>query len=241
LKKYFKKKIKLILSNFGWKLVKLRKIPEPNPYGKLDINLLKEINDSTGIIHLGAHRGTEAEIYNWFGKKVIWVEAIPEIYEHLKDNLYFYKNQKAYLALLSDKDNEMQKFYISNHDGACSSLFEFTDEINSSRQWGKKDHKMISVNSLKSITLDTLLKEKNINAKKYNHWILDLQGAELLALKGAEESLKDCKSLMIEVSKKRFYSGGVLWNEIKEWLSKKGFYQTREPENDEDDILFVKK
>ena len=84
-------------------------------------------------------------------------------------------------------------------------------------------------------------KKNTTYAKKYNHWILDLQGEELLALKGAEESLKDCKSLMIEVSKKRFYSGGVLWNEIKEWLSKKGFYQTREPENDEDDILFVKK
>ena len=69
MKTFLKKKINLILLKLGWKLIKLRKVPEPNPYGKLDLEILKAINDSKGIIHLGAHRGTEAEIYNWFGKK----------------------------------------------------------------------------------------------------------------------------------------------------------------------------
>ena len=40
---------------------------------------------------------------------------------------------------------------------------------------------------LKTINLrpkfDTLIKRNDINIKNYNHWILDLQGAELLALK----------------------------------------------------------
>lgn len=51
-------------------------------------------------MHLGAHKGQEADIYEWFGKKVIWIEAIPEIFDQLKDNLYFYNNQKAYCLLL---------------------------------------------------------------------------------------------------------------------------------------------
>ena len=57
MKKYLKKTIKSFLSKFGWKLIKIRKIPEPNPFGKIDINLLKTINESTGIIHLGPIEG----------------------------------------------------------------------------------------------------------------------------------------------------------------------------------------
>ena len=233
--------IKKLLRLLGWKLIKIRKPPEPNPYGKLDIDILKSINNCSGILHLGAHRGTEAEVYNWFGKKVVWVEALPETYKHLKDNLYFYKNQRAYCALLSDTDNQIKKFNVSNHDGACSSIFEFTEEIKKSEIWTKKNHKMVDKKNLITQTLDTLLYKNNINPKEYNHWILDLQGAELLTLKGSEKSIKSCKSMVIEVSKKKFYEGGVLWTELKNWLLVRGFYQTREPNQDEEDILFLRK
>ena len=90
--------IKKLLRILGWKLIKIRKPPEPNPYGKLDIDVLRSMNNSKGILHLGAHRGLEAEVYNWFGKKVIWVEALPKTYELLLENLYVYKNQKAFLC-----------------------------------------------------------------------------------------------------------------------------------------------
>ena len=70
--------IKKFLRILGWKLIKIRKPPEPNPYGKLDVDVLKFMNNSKGILHLGAHRGLEAEVYNWFGKQVIWVEALPK-------------------------------------------------------------------------------------------------------------------------------------------------------------------
>ena len=233
--------IKKILQKLGWKLIKLRKPPEPNPYGKLDEDILKSINNSTGIVHLGAHRGLEAEVYNWFGKKVIWVEALPKLYSELSDNLYFYKNQKAFQALLTDKDDIDTNFFVSNYDSACSSIYEFTENIKSSEIWSDRNHQMIDTLNLKSKKLDTLFDKENIDPKQYNHWILDLQGAELLALKGAEKSLESCKSIYIEVSKKKFYTEGVLWDELKEWLISKNFYPTRNPVDDEEDILFIKK
>ena len=232
--------IKKILQKLGWKLIKLRKPPEPTPYGKLDEDILKSINNSTGIVHLGAHRGLEAEVYNWFGKKVIWVEALPKLYSELSDNLYFYKNQKAFQALLTDKDDIDTNFFVSNYDSACSSIFEFTENIKSSEIWSVRNHQMIDTLNLKSKKLDTLFDKENIDPKQYNHWILDLQGAELLALKGAEKSLESCKSIYIEVSKKKFYTEGVLWDELKEWLISKNFYPTRNPIVDEEDILFIK-
>ena len=233
--------IKNFLKLFGWKLIKLRKPPEPNPYGKLDIDVLNSLNNSTGILHLGAHRGLEAEVYNWFGKRVIWVEALPKTFNQLKENLYFYKNQLAFQALLTDKDGEILNFNISNYDAACSSIFKFTENIKKSKIWSNRNHKMVETLKLKSIKLDTLLIKNNINTNDYNHWIMDLQGAELLALKGAENSLKNCKSLYIELSLNQFYSNGVNWDELKNWLMSKNFYPTRIPKEDEEDILFLKK
>ena len=99
---------------------------------------------------------------------------------------------------------------------------------------------MIKSIKLKSITLDTLLKNENISTKDYNHWVLDLQGAELLVLKGSEKSLKNCKSLLIEVSKKQFYSNGNIWLDIKKWLNHVGFKNYKEPEMDGEDILFIR-
>ena len=233
--------IRKILRKLGWKLIKIRKPPEPNPYGRLDDDVLKSINNSTGIVHLGAHRGLEAEVYNWFGKNVIWVEAIPKIYKQLSENLYFYKNQLAFQALLTDEDDKNTNFYISNYDSACSSIYKFTENIKSSKIWSDRNHQMIDTLNLKSKKLDTLFTEEKIDPNRYNHWILDLQGAELLALKGAEKSLESCKSIYVEVSKEKFYKDGVLWGELKEWLISKNFYPTRNPVDDEEDILFIKK
>ena len=72
--------------------------------------------------------------------------------------------------------------------------------------------------------LDTIIKNNGINIQEYDHWIIDLQGAELLALKGAEDSIQYCNSMIVEVSKVDIYEGGVLWSELCQWLEKKFFY-----------------
>jgi hypothetical protein len=88
--------------------------------------------------------------------------------------------------------------------------------------------------------LDTFVKKNNINISSYNHWIVDLQGSELLALKGAENSLEFCDSLLIEISKVDIYENGVLWPELKNWLIKRNFYPVAEPLENHTDVLFKK-
>ena len=61
-----------------------------------------------------------------------------------------------------------------------------------------------------------------------------------MVLKGSEKSLKNCKSLLIEVSTKQFYDNGNLWIDIKKWLNHRGFKNYKEPEKDEEDILFTR-
>ena len=45
---------------------------------------------------------------------------------------------------------------------------------------------MVDKIKLETQKLDDLILEKNIDIKKYNHWVIDVQGAELEVLKGVE-------------------------------------------------------
>ena len=122
-------KFNLILKFFGYRLIVQAK---KNSTNYLDIQnkfSLMALADSNGVLHLGGHKGEEAVIYHWLGKKVIWIEAIPKIFDQLKNNLFFYSNQKAYNVLLGDMDDIKKSFFISNNDSLSSSLFKFSQKL----------------------------------------------------------------------------------------------------------------
>ena len=119
-----KKQIKKFLIKNRWQL---KKISIPNTYTnepptQEEVNILHKCK---GIFHLGAHRGGEAEIYDWFQKKVIWIEANPKIFEDLEIKIMQFINQSAYNYLISDKNDDNVKFNLSNNDQVSSSIFNF--------------------------------------------------------------------------------------------------------------------
>ena len=87
--------IKKILQIFGWRLVKISNPPKILSPENNEV-IIDCYRKSKGIIHIGAHRGTEAPIYAWFNKSVIWIEPNKDIFGELKLNISNYKNQKAY-------------------------------------------------------------------------------------------------------------------------------------------------
>ena len=91
------------------------------------------------------------------------------------------------------------------------------------------------------LRLDTFVEKNNVNISKFNYWVLDVQGSELLVLKGAESLLKFCDYLLIEVHKSPIYSEGCLFEELKNWLQLKNFHPANEIIKDYDDVLFIKK
>ena len=236
-----KKIIKNILKHYGWKLIKTNiKIPKEHAYPKPGDIECKYMLESSGILHLGGHRGTEAAVYDWFNKKVLWVEAIPFLFQELTDNIKKHYNQKAVCAVVGDKDNSEVNFYVSNSDGSCSSIYDFSENVKNGTLWGDRKFKMNSVLKLKMKKIDTLFNENKIDANNYNHWVMDLQGGELLALKGATNSIKYCKSISIEISKKEYYSGGAQWPDIKNFLEIEKFTLIKEPKHDNTEVLFVR-
>jgi len=230
-----KKIIKKLLRKTDWRINKIyRNKSYTNSHPKLE--LLNAMHNCKGIIHMGAHRGGEAAVYDWFNKRTIWIEANPKIIDDLNDNTSQYVNQRVVQALLSDQDDKMEDFNISSNDGASSSIFAFGSY--------KKIHKEVRMTDtikLKTSRFDTITKKNQIDIDKYNFWVVDLQGAELLALKGASESIGTCEFIFIEISKENIYKGGANWNELNEFLKKNGFTPAWEPEEIHTDVLYIRK
>ena len=240
MKKKIKNFTKSLIRKFGWRLEKIR---QNNFYNleKPNLELINALINCSGVIHVGAHRGEEAPIYEWFGKKVLWFEANPYIFDDLEDNIYKYKYQKAYKALLLDDKKINVKFNLSNNDFASSSIYNF-GKLSEGKDsiWPEKNLKMIKSINIKSNTFDNLVKEKNIEIKDYDHWVIDVQGSELLFLIGAEKSLSRCNSIYIEVSNDQIYQNGSKWTEVKNFLSKLDFKQITKMNSNHMDVLFVK-
>jgi FkbM family methyltransferase len=155
----------------------------------------------TGVLHCGASTGQEASEYDKLGvKKMVFVEADPETYEKLKVNVSKYPEAIPVNACLSDTDNQEVNFYLTNNGRQSSSILEFgTHTI------AHPEVKVTEVIKLTTKRLDTMLEELNINIHEFNFLNMDLQGAELLALKGLGDNLKYFKYLYLEVNQKEVY------------------------------------
>ena len=85
------KKIRLLLANyFGINIQFLKK----NIYKNLETPDKENINiilNSNGILHIGAHRGSERFVYDHLGKPVVWIEANPYIFDEQQLNLNEFK------------------------------------------------------------------------------------------------------------------------------------------------------
>jgi FkbM family methyltransferase len=178
--------------------------------------LLSNNIDIIGSFHIGAHDCEELSFYNILGIKnedIVWIDAIPsKVDAAIKRGI-----PNVYNAVITDKDDENIIFNISNNVQS-SSVLEFGTH-------SKEHPSVVYVKKIrqKSITIDTFFERNNIDASKYNFWNFDIQGAELMALKGATQSIKYAKALYLEVNEKELYQKCGLINEIDDFLSKYNF------------------
>jgi FkbM family methyltransferase len=198
--------------------------------------------NARGVLHLGAHLGQEAEIYAAEAKQVVWVEALPHIHARLVERLGAFPRQMGLCGLLGAIDDESREFHISNNgEGVSSSLFAFGDHaVGKNSLWPDLGLAMVAKLTLPTVRLDTLLRRNAIDHAEYDFWVLDLQGAELLALQGAGDALASCVAIFCEVSVVEVYKGGARWHEVRAWLSRAGFVPQWQPSGGHDDVLFIK-
>jgi len=200
------------LPGIGYALRKIKKrINRP-------IDVDEFLRRSRGVIHIGANTGQERDLYARHGLPVVWIEPIPEVFQALEDNISNYSEQRAFQCLVTDKDGADYEFHIANNTGQSSSILDL------------KMHKDIwptihygETILLRSVTLTTLVEENAIDLSRYDALILDTQGSELLALKGADPVLHKFKFIKTEVADFEAYAGCCQLSELSQFLRKRGF------------------
>lgn len=169
-----------------------------------------------GVLHVGANVGEEAPVYDELGlKDVVWIEGNPDIIPKLVENTSRYRHG-VILACIGDIEGEEVSFNVSNNGSQSSSILELGTH--------KTAHpEVYYVESFKTKTrrIDALSEE--IGFASLDFLNIDLQGAELKALKGMGELLHQFKWAYLEVNKEELYKGCALVEDIDFYLGTYGF------------------
>jgi FkbM family methyltransferase len=164
-----------------------------------------------GIIHVGAHRCEEKPFYEkelGVGvNNILWIDGNDELCK---------ERPEIVNAIVADKDDQEVEFIITSNEAMSSSILEL------------KEHLVEHPDCLetrrvrkRTVTLDTLIKA--CGDQKYDMLVMDVQGAELLVLRGAEKVLSGVKCVITEVNTKELYAGCAQIEELDAFLGERGF------------------
>jgi FkbM family methyltransferase len=170
----------------------------------------------TGVFHIGAHDCEELQFYKSLDvsrDKIVWIDAIQNKVDQAKSRGI----PNVYQAVITDKDDETVVFHESNNVQS-SSILNLKTHLQE-HPWVQ----YVKHTPMQTTTVDTFFKRNNLDASQYTFWNLDIQGAELLALKGAEESLKFATALYLEVNEKELYENCALIGDLDKFLLQRGF------------------
>lgn len=179
--------------------------------------LRKEGFEIKSLAHLGANYAQGRNLYIRNGiDKILWVEAIPSIVDALKQSL---TNESDLIlqGVLSNASGENVNFKIASNNAMSSSIYEFKHHIDQ-----YPNIEMIGTISLTTTTLDDLMKE-NLATFDYDVAVLDLQGSDLNALRGASCLLQRSIAVAVEVSCIELYENAPLEAEVDAFMHEQGF------------------
>jgi FkbM family methyltransferase len=190
----------------------------------------------TGVLHCGAHLAEEAMDYDWaFGRfvPIWWVEANQAVFRVIVENLKRYPKQYLVSALLAEIDGAERDFHITNYDGMSSSLLEFGTHPQFS-----PDTVFVRHERIVTATIDRVAEAYKITA---NMLVMDLQGAEGMALAGAKQFLEGVEFVMSEVNRAEVYKGCAKVHELDEVLGDFDRVETLWTPFDWGDALWVRR
>jgi FkbM family methyltransferase len=203
-------RLNLLTSKFSIGL-KINDLREPIALGTLKRNLQERFLDIL-VVDIGASVDEfESPYYNLFeGFQSLKIIG----FDPQTDKTPSGENIKIYPHVIGD--GNAANFHIFN-DFRCSSLLDLNYDFCSSFNH-ISELELIAKENITTQKLDNLLKEEFISLLK-----IDVQGAELMVLKGAVETLKKTSTIILEVEFNPIYSNQPLFVEISRFLSDQNF------------------
>jgi FkbM family methyltransferase len=167
------------------------------------------------ILDIGANVGAWTngvhQIYPY--AQILMLEATPNKDEVLKKVKESLGGQVEYnIAILSEKKDETVKFYQGGDTG--NSMFKENTKFYDND---------VGVDRITS-TVDDEIQKSSFDIKDLDYIKIDVQGAELTVLKGAEQALSQATFVQFEAGTIEYNQGGACFFEIDEFLRQHGFF-----------------
>lgn len=171
-----------------------------------------------GVVHVGAHLGSEVPSYLEMGfGRILLIEANPSLAEQLVAKFGHIPEIVVAHCAASDTTGTLE-LNVTSGDGQSSSILPLGMH--------SRIYPNIVVESKVRVptdTLDNILRSKSMDPRDFNFLNIDIQGAELLALKGAKGLLPHIEAINTEVNFAELYEGCALYYDIDRHLSAEGF------------------
>ena len=174
-----------------------------------------------GMVHVGAHQGQEVEQYLRYGfARIVLIEANPECCEGLRAKFSGDARIRIFQYAVCDRDGEVDLQIHTSRSGSTEPasilpMKRFKEIVGSLHTAGTI--------RVPAITLPALFQRHSLDPADYNFLNLDIQGAELLALRGAAGLLPGMDAVISEVNLVELYEGGPLEEDLVRFMEARGF------------------
>lgn len=176
-----------------------------------------------GVLHVGAYLGQELETYLALGfERVTYVEANPELWPPLEDHLNFWRDWfKVWSERFRGRAPVIELIKAAASERATTSQLYLTECRGQASLLQPSDPDIRRVGKLEVSTgcLDELVSDVD----NYSLMVMDIQGAELCALRGACKLLERLRMVVVEVNFKRRYEGCPLAAEVEDFMVARGY------------------
>ena len=165
----------------------------------------------TGVLHVGAHECEEVHLYEALGitpEQTIWIDAqadkVAQATARGVPNVYH--------CVMSDVDGAEVTFNLTNNSQSSSILPLGTHSAHHPSIW------YVAAETMIATTVDAFFAKHSLDSSMYNFWNLDVQGAELLILRGGQQALRHVDVVYLEVNTEEVYVGCALLSQLDAFL-----------------------
>lgn len=174
-----------------------------------------------GVVHVGAHQGQEVGQYLGYGfERIVLVEANPRWCEELRAKFGGDARIRVFNYAVCDREGEVDLHIHTSRSGSTEpasilAMKRFREIVATLHTAGTV--------RVPATTLPALFARHGLDPGDYNFLNLDIQGAELLALRGAAPLLARMDAVISEVNLLELYEGGALEEDLVGFMATQGF------------------
>ena len=170
------------------------------------------------IVHVGGHHAEEFDDYlslDWGSRGVLWVEAMEDASAVIRERIKGRGEQRVVTAVVWSESGARVDFHETSN-GQSSSVLDLHDH-----SLHYPDIVVTRSQERVTSTLEELIDWQAM--PQIGLLNLDIQGAELHALKGLGDKIKRVQAIYSEVNVEELYAGCPLLADLDQWLSDRGF------------------